>query len=105
MEEEKVTTSGKVQETNENKDTKMSYDDLMNAARQLAQQNESLRNKINELIGELDQMGGAQARLHYLFKILENKFAFDPDYIIEVADEIKGLMTIKKEEPEKQENE
>ena len=50
-------------------------------------------------------MGGAQTRLHFLFKILENKFAFDSDYIIEIADEIKDIMTIKTEPETKPETE
>lgn len=45
-------------------------------------------------------MGGAETRLHFLFKILENKSVFDTDYIIEVADEVKDIMAIKNEEPE-----
>jgi len=111
MEEKEVITSGNQKETINEKEleekkqegTELSYNDLKNAVSALGQENNSLKRKINELINQLDQMGGAQTRLHFLFKILENKFAFDSDYIIETADEIKSIMTIR--EPENTEEE
>lgn len=51
----------------------------------------------------MNQMSGAQTRLYFLFKILENRSAFaDPDYIITVCDEIKDIMTIREEETKKE---
>lgn len=99
MEEKEVTMSGQDPKTTDEK-KEMTFDELKNIATQLAQQNRALQARVNELMEQLDQVGGIQARLHYLFKILENRSAFgDPDYIITVCEEIKNIMTIKEEQP------
>lgn len=107
MEEKEVAMSG--QETqNENVNNegtkKVSYDELVNIANQLNQQCQALARQKQELIERLEQLNGVEARLHYLFKILENRFAFDDEYVVDVADEIKEIMTIK-DEPAQMESE
>lgn len=105
MEEKEVITSGQENPEAKQEQKRLSYDELRNIAAQLDQQCQMLSRQNSELRDRLAQTNGIEARLHYMFKILENKFAFDEDYIIEVADEIKDIMTIKNDAPENTEEE
>lgn len=95
MEEEKVGMSGNQTPENEvaEQPQKFTYEQLVEIASQLQQQN-------NELQMRLQQIGGIESRLHYLFKVVENRTAFDSDFIISVTDEIKRIMIIKEETSE-----
>ena len=110
--EEKVVTSGQENPGTEEEKNQQKFDinkvpreELVNALSQLNQQCKGLARQNEELKMRLQQVDGIETRLHYLFKILENKFAFEEDYIIEVADEIKDIMTIKEEPKDNNESE
>lgn len=106
MEEKEVTTSGQEKErTDQQKTRKPSYEELVNIINQLNQQAQNLARQNDDLKRQLQQASGTEARLFYLFKILECRTAFDSDFIIEVSDEIKDIMTIKDEQPEKEDKE
>lgn len=105
--EEKVAMSGQqTEEKAEEKDqqfdiNKVPREELVNVITQQNQQLKWAQGQINELRMRLDQVNGVETRLHYLFKVLENRNAFqDSDYIITVCDEIKDILTIKEEPKE-----
>ena len=107
MEEKEAAMSG--QKTPDNKEekfdiNKVSREELVNIVTQLNQQLQMSYGQINELKNRLIQIDSMEARLHYLFKVLENRNAFgDPEYIISVCDEIKEILTIKDDEEKKEE--
>ncbi len=86
--EEKVRTDG--QQTTENEEKKLSYDELMNVAVQLQQQNQQLQN-------QLRQTNGIEKRLYFLFEVLKNAELFG-DFAKECVEEVKAILIIPKEE-------
>lgn len=88
--EEKARTDG--QQTAENEEKRMSYEDLMNVAVQLQQQNQQLQNQIR-------QTNGIEKRLFYLFEVLKYADQFG-DFTKDCVDEIKDILIIPKETEE-----
>lgn len=68
---------------------KLSYDELENVANQLSEQSRSLYKKLQEA-----NLTNIFKRLDYLFKVIEFKESFDPDFINMCIDEIEGVLTI-----------
>ena len=81
----------------EKKETKgkLTYDQLKDVAGKLHQENQRLRNMLMEY-----NYTNAFKRLDYLFKILEFASYFDGDFVISCSDEIKSIMSIKKNNEE-----
>lgn len=71
---------------------KLSYEELENVAKELSQQNQQLNMMIQK-----SNMSNAFRRLDYLFKVLECKDCFNPDFIVTCSDEIVNIMTIPEE--------
>ena len=71
-----------------NKKKELSYEELKNVAGQLSQQNQQLNMMLQHA-----NMTNMFKRMDYLFKVLELKQCFDPEFIIACSDEIKELMT------------
>ena len=97
--EEKVTMSGQTAPEKTKESKQLSYDELKNAAIQLSQQYQEALRQNEELRREINSINGIEARLHYLFEVLKSGIYFDNDYTEEVANEIKDILTIRKEEP------
>lgn len=66
----------------------LSYEELKNVASQLSQQNQELNMMLQH-----SNMSNAFKRLDYLFKVLELKDCFTPDFVITCSDEIVSMMT------------
>ena len=90
--EEKALTGGQ-ETTTENE--KMSYDDLMNVAVQLQQQNQQLQN-------QLRQSMLVEKRLYYLFEVIKYADLFG-DFATECVNEVKELLDIPEQEEKKSE--
>lgn len=71
---------------------KLDYDQLNNAAQQLAQQNLKLRKYVQQL-----ESSNFFARLEYLFKVLENSKMFTKEFVDSCVKEITESMTIPEE--------
>ena len=71
-----------------NKKKELSYEELKNVAGQLSQQNQQLNMMLQQA-----NMTNMFKRMDYLFKVLELKQCFDPEFIIACSDEIQELMT------------
>ena len=74
--------------TLENTPTKLTYEQLENAANQLAQQNHVLRNQLAEM-----NYANLFKRLDYLFKVLKYAHAFPVEFVEACKNEIVSLMT------------
>jgi hypothetical protein len=74
--------------TLENAPTKLTYEQLENAANQLAQQNHMLRNQLAEM-----NYANLFKRLDYLFKVLKYAHAFPVEFVEASKNEIVSLMT------------
>ena len=75
-------------EENKKEQKKLSYEELQNVASQLSQQNQQLNIMLQQA-----NMTNMFKRMDYLFKVLEMKDCFDPEFVIACSDEIKELMT------------
>lgn len=84
----------------EQKQQKLTYEQLNDACNQLWQQNKQLavRNR------ELEQFA-LNKRLDYLFKVLENSSKFNSDFIVSCTSEIEEAMTIPQDVRERKEAE
>lgn len=73
----------------EDKQQRLTYEQLNDACNQLLQQNRQLvvRNR------ELEQFA-MNKRLDYLFKVIENSSKFSSDFIVSCVSEIEEAMTI-----------
>lgn len=85
-------------ETKQEGQQKMSYDQLVNVANQLSEQNRKLYQKLQEV-----SMQNALARLNFLFKVLEQSSHFSVDFVDKCSLEIQQMITIPT--PEKTETE
>lgn len=74
---------------------KLSYEDLERVAHQLSEQNRELITRVQEYSDSL-----VFKRLDYLFKIVESRDAFLPDFVTTCINEIENIITI----PEKDSN-
>ena len=100
MEEKEVITSG--QEKNDGQEgRKLTYNELMGVINQLKQYSQDLTRQNEALEAELRQRDGVDARMFYLFKILENRAAFETEFVINVTDEIVEIMNGMREAVEK----
>lgn len=81
-------------EEKDTKATKLTYEQLEQAAMQLQQRLMMAENK-------LESISFATMRLTWLFKVLENKNSFSTEYINACAKEIEQILTIKDTEPDK----
>lgn len=77
----------------ENKQEKLSYEQLENIAHQLSEQTKQLYSKLQTV-----NMTNMFKRLDYLFKIVENGHAFKPDFLERCVEEIEEIITIPEEE-------
>ncbi len=79
---------------------KMSYEQLENVAKRISEQNKELYSKLQEL-----NITNMFKRLDYLFKVVENKSAFDAAFTKRCVAEIESMMTLPAEsKKEKAEN-
>lgn len=79
----------------DNKQQKLTYEQLNDACNQLFQQNQYLAKQLREL-----NMANSFKRLDYLFKVVELASTFkDDEFVADCIDEIKEAMVLK-EEPE-----
>ena len=67
---------------------KLTYEQLESAANQLAQQNQALRQQIQEM-----NYFNLFKRLDYLFKVVENDSKFNTEFVDTCKTEIVNLMT------------
>lgn len=67
---------------------KLSYDELAAAAGQLSQQNQQLNMMLQQ-----SNMSNTFKHLDYLFKVLEFKHCFDPEFVISCSENIVEIMT------------
>lgn len=70
---------------------KISYEQLESTAIQFQQ-------RCANLEMQLKSINMTTLRLNYLFKVLENKDAFNTEFIVKCATEVEELLTIEKEE-------
>lgn len=68
---------------------KLTYEQLESAANQLAQQNQALKQQINEM-----NYFNLLQRLDYLFKVVENDEKFATDFVDSCKTEIVNLLSI-----------
>ena len=81
----------------ENKEKKLTYEQLNEIANQLMQENMKLKQKCQELY-----MVDIIKRLEFLFKVVESTYPFDKEFRDICATEIKELMTPVQEEENKE---
>ena len=74
---------------------KLTYEQLESAANQLAQQNQALRQQMQEM-----NYFNLFKRLDYLFKVVENDTKFATDFVETCTNEIVSLMTTVEEPAE-----
>ena len=91
--EEKVEVE--VQPSEVTKPEKMSYEQLENIAHQLSEQSRQLYAKLQEV-----NMANMFKRLDYLFKVVENAYAFNNEFVSKCIIEIEELITIPESEEE-----
>lgn len=89
--EEKAPIAGQGTGT-EREDNKMSYEDLMNFAVQLQQQNQQLQI-------QLRQNSGIEKRLYYLFEVVKYADYFG-DFAKECVEEVKEILELPKDDKE-----
>ena len=71
------------------KPEKMSYEQLENIAHQLSEQSRQLYARLQEV-----NMTNVFKRLDYLFKVVENAYAFNGEFVAKCVTEIEDLMTV-----------
>ena len=105
MEEKKVVQMGKASKPSKTEDAavaateqRLSYEQLVNVANQLSQQNRELYQRLQTVT--LENMF---KRLEYLFKVLDASHHFDDEFVIKCSDEIVNIMTIPQEETPEEE--
>lgn len=79
-------------------ENKLSYDDLLNVANQLQQQNMQLRKALQEV-----NYSNTFKRLDYLFKVMEFPEMFSDTFVENCTKEIEDTMTIPENNEEKEE--
>lgn len=95
MEEKEMKVASKA--TKEKKQ-KLSYDELNNAALQLAEQNRKLYQEVQRL-----NTAGVIKRLEFLFDVLKYKDVFNVDFVNRTVAEIEEALTIKPQEETQEE--
>lgn len=90
---EKETKVVAMEKGNTEKESKLSYEDLENLARQLSEQNRQLYAKLQEL-----SVQDMFKRLDYLFRVVENHKLFKEDFIEDCLSEIEIAMKIPTED-------
>jgi len=80
------------------KKQKLSYDELNNAALQLAEQNRKLYQEVQRL-----NTAGIIKRLEFLFDVLKYKDVFNVDFVNRTVAEIEEALTIKPQEENQEE--
>lgn len=88
-----------VKDTAVKENAKMSYEQLENVAHQLSEQVRQLYAKLQE--SNLENMF---KRLDYLFKVIENAYAFNEEFVSKCISEIESLMTLPDNEDEPKED-
>lgn len=88
-----------VKDTAVKENAKMSYEQLENVAHQLSEQVRQLYAKLQE--SNLENMF---KRLDYLFKVIENAYAFNEELVSKCTSEIESLMTLPDNEDEPKED-
>lgn len=73
--------------------TKLTYEQLEQAAMQLQQRLMMAENKLRSI-------DFASMRLTWLFKVLENKSSFSAEYVNKCAKEVEEILTIEEATPE-----
>lgn len=94
MEEKEMKVAPKA--TKEKKQ-KLSYEELNNAALQLAEQNRKLYQEVQRL-----NTAGVIKRLEFLFDVLKYKDVFNVDFVNRTVAEIEEALTIKPQEENEQ---
>lgn len=84
---------GKEQTANKPTQKELSYDELKNVAGQLQQQNKFLTEQLMKKNYE-----ELYRRIDYLFKVLENKTAFEPTFVDYCAEELTSVLTVTPED-------
>ena len=74
------------------KETKLTYEQLEQAAMQLQQ-------RLMMVEGKLKSIDITSIRLTYLFKVIENRAAFTEKFIDKCTKEIEDILTIEEETP------
>lgn len=74
---------------------KMSYEQLENVAHQLSEQAKHLYAQLQE-----SNMNNMFKRLDYLFKVIENSYAFSTEFIEACVKEIEDMMIVPEEDTE-----
>lgn len=82
----------------ESRPEKMSYEQLENIAHQLSEQAKQLYTQLQEA-----NMVNLFKRLDYLFKVIDNRAAFDEEFLEKCKSEIVELMTINPQETAQEE--
>lgn len=90
MEENKVTTNGQQDSQNEQK---ISYEDLMNIARQQRQQLDKLGEEYSKLLEQVNQINGIEKRLYFLFEVIKCD-KFNKDFVDKCIEEVESIITL-----------
>lgn len=77
----------------ENKEEKMSYEQLEQAAMQM-------QNKLMMIENKLRNVDFVSIRLNWLFKVVEFKEVFDAEFVSKCTKEVKELLSIEEENKE-----
>lgn len=82
-------------EENVKNQDKMSYEQLEQVAAQLSEQLQQLYARLQQV-----ELSNTFKRLEFLFKVIENIYAFDSDFTTKCVKEIEDIMTIPEEDKE-----
>lgn len=80
----------------------LSYEELQQAANALVEENQQLKANLHQAVEKLKEFSDFSAfkRLDYLFKIVESRSAFRPEFVVTCVEEIEACMYPKEEKKE-----
>lgn len=107
MEENKKETAKRsTKKQVDNKVNKLSYEDLEAAANQIAAQFDAVRKENMNLKAQVQQLqlNDVYTELNFRFKVIENKSAFDPNFVDYCVNSIQEIMLPRNPAAEEAEN-
>lgn len=78
----------------------LSYEELQQAANALVEENRQLKAHLQQTLDKLKEFSDFSAfkRLDYLFKVVESRSAFKPEFVVSCVEEIEACMYPTQEE-------
>ena len=98
MEEKKLKPNVKAKKSvvqDNTAEQKMSYDELNNVCIQLYQQNQNLMKQFQKA-----EIANMFKRIDYLFKVLEFRDVFTPDFVVSCVEELEEAIAVPEEDKE-----